>query len=603
MHSLNEPAIVPGGSRRAGRRLVRTAVAAGLLTGGLAVSAQAAQAASPVKIKHHTLTITGTAAGDKLALRLRANEPQILQIDVGDNGSADFQVNRHRFRRIRVDAGGGNDAVRIDDSNGAFTTTTPTRIDGGSGDDTLTGGSGAETLIGGSGNDVVDGKAGADKADLGDGDDRFIWDPGDGSDVVDGGLGLDALGFNGANASEQFRLSANGSRARLTRDIGNITMDLGGVEQVDVASLGGNDQLTVDDLAGTDVRTVNNDLAAAIGGATADDGADLTVVNGTDAADAIVATGHAGTAQVTGLAATVNVVHADAARDGLTVNALGGNDRVNASALTADAIGLTLDGGAGDDTLLGGAGADRLVGGDGNDTVDGNQGADVAFLGAGDDRFIWDPGDGSDIVEGQDGSDALTFNGANASEQFQVSANGSRVRFTRDVGNIVMDLDGIEQVFTEALGGADRLTVNDLSGTDTTAVHADLAGSGGADDGAQDQVLVNGTAGADVIQAAGDGVTPVSVTGLAATVEISGANAAQDQLLVGGLAGDDVIDGSRLAAQSIQFHADGGDGDDVLIGGFGNDTLLGGAGDDVLRGGPGLDTLDGGPGNNVLIQD
>jgi Ca2+-binding RTX toxin-like protein len=95
----------------------------------------------------------------------------------------------------------------------------------------------------------------------------------------------------------------------------------------------------------------------------------------------------------------------------------------------------------------------------------------------------------------------------------------------------------------------------------------------------------------------------VTVTGLAAKVDISHANAAQDQLLVNGLAGDDVIDGTALAAQSIQFHADGGDGDDVLLGGSGSDTLLGGAGDDVLIGGPGQDTLDGGPGNNVVIQD
>ena len=48
--------------------------------------------------------------------------------------------------------------------------------------------------------------------------------------------------------------------------------------------------------------------------------------------------------------------------------------------------------------------------------------------------------------------------------------------------------------------------------------------------------------------------------------------------------------------------ADGGDGDDVLIGSAGNDTLLGGAGDDVLIGGAGQDILDGGPGSNVLIQ-
>ena len=52
----------------------------------------------------------------------------------------------------------------------------------------------------------------------------------------------------------------------------------------------------------------------------------------------------------------------------------------------------------------------------------------------------------------------------------------------------------------------------------------------------------------------------------------------------------------------IQLTADGGEGDDVLIGGPGRATLFGGAGDDVLIGGGGLDILDGGSGDNVLIQ-
>jgi hypothetical protein len=33
----------------------------------------------------------------------------------------------------------------------------------------------------------------------------------------------------------------------------------------------------------------------------------------------------------------------------------------------------------------------------------------------------------------------MTFNGANIAEQFAVSANGSRARFTRDVGAVTMD--------------------------------------------------------------------------------------------------------------------------------------------------------------------
>ena len=66
--------------------------------------------------------------------------------------------------------------------------------------------------------------------------------------------------------------------------------------------------------------------------------------------------------------------------------------------------------------------------------------------------------------------------------------------------------------------------------------------------------------------------------------------------------GDDVVDGSGLAANAIPLVADGGQGDDVLIGGAGNDTLRGGDGDDVLIGGAGADVLDGGPGSNVILD-
>ena len=614
------PPVASGGGGGVGRRVARTALAAGLVAGSLAASAQAAhfpesahahRADFPVsvRVEHRTLTITGTAGNDKLALRLRAGDPRRLQVDVGDDGSANFTVRSRRFDRIVVNAGDGNDQVRIDESNGAFTTTTPTQINGQGGDDTLLGGSGAETLNGGDGNDVVDGNGGADRVTLGSGDDRFVWDPGDGSDVVDGGTGHDAMAFNGSAAAEQFRLSANGSHARFTRDIGGITMDLNAIEQVDVASVGGNDTLTVDDLTGTGVTTVNNDLAGTLGGTTAGAGTGSTIVNGTDGPDTITAAGAAGSATVTGLAATVNVVHSDPTRDQLGLFGLGGDDHIDATALQANAVQLGVDGGTGDDTITGSAGADVLRGGDGNDSVNGRQGADTVLLGAGDDQFVWNPGDGSDVVEGQDGHDTMTFNGANVNEKFDVSANGRRIRFVRDVANITMDLNGVEQIDLNALGGADQLTVNDITGTDLTEIQTNLAGSQGGDDGAADQVIVNGTPQADVIDAGGAGGN-VIVTGLQAVVGITNANAAQDTLTINGVGGDDLIrgsgnkliSGSGLAADAIGFVADGGDGDDVIIGGDGNDSLFGGPGDDILIGGPGQDILDGGTGNNVLIQ-
>src|SRR5215475_14285602 len=142
-----------------------------------------------------------------------------------------------------------------------------------------------------------------------------------------------------------------------------------------------------------------------------------------------------------------------------------------------------------------------IFGGDGNDVIDGNKGADTAELGAGDDVFVWDPGDGSDAIEGQDGFDIMRFNGAPAAEQFTLSANGPRLRFLRDVGNITMDTAGIEQVDVNALGGADLVTVDDLSGTDVGRVNVDLAGSlgGTTGDGAIDEVVMTGTAGDDLI--------------------------------------------------------------------------------------------------------
>jgi Ca2+-binding RTX toxin-like protein len=285
----------------------------------------------------------------------------------------------------------------------------------------------------------------------------------------------------------------------------------------------------------------------------------------------------------------------------LVLNANGGDDSFSATGNLAALIGITVDGGTGNDTLLGSNGIDVLLGGSGDDFVDGQQGNDVAFLGANDDTFQWDPGDGSDIVEGQDGTDDMLFNGSAANENMSVSANGGRVRFFRDVANITMDLDDVEAIRARMLGGTDNLTVNDMSGTDLDAVSPDLNATAGGDDGAADNVVVNATNGADVVDVSGTGPS-AQVAGLPALVSVSGAIAGSDRITVNALGDDDVVDASGLAANSALLTVDGGEGDDVLIGGSGNDTLLGGPGDDVLIGGPGNDTLDGGTGDNVVLD-
>ncbi len=296
------------------------------------------------KLKDGVLTIKGTRASDKIALRLQAGEPGILQVDVGDDGSADFYFERSNIAKIMVKAMAGDDLVRIDEGNGAFTDTIPTTIDGGDGNDTIVGGKGIETLLGGRGNDSIDGNGGNDLALLGPGDDTFIWDPGDGSDTVEGQAGADTMRFNGANVSEQVDLSANGTRLKFFRTQGNITMDTAGVERVDFNALGGADVVTVNDLAGTDITSVNVDLAGTLGGATGDGQPDRVVINGTNGNDSINVNGDAGGLKVSGLAATTKILHSEAANDRLEINTLAGRDTVDSGGLAAGAIQLFVDG-------------------------------------------------------------------------------------------------------------------------------------------------------------------------------------------------------------------------------------------------------------------
>jgi Ca2+-binding RTX toxin-like protein len=146
--------------------------------------------------------------------------------------------------------------------------------------------------------------------------------------------------------------------------------------------------------------------------------------------------------------------------------------------------------------------------------------------------------------------------------------------------------------------------VNDLSGTDVTEIDINLGSTigGTAGDAQPDTVTAMGTNGDDIAQVIGD-AAGVSVFGLAAQMDITGAENANDRLYISLGAGDDVIEASSVEAGAIRLTLDGGAGDDILVGGEGDDKLLGGDGDDVLIGGPGVDELDGGAGDDILITD
>ncbi|MGB3292800.1 MAG: calcium-binding protein [Phormidesmis sp.] len=275
----------------------------------------------------------------------------------------------------------------------------------------------------------------------------------------------------------------------------------------------------------------------------------------------------------------------------------------------------------GDDVIASGDGKDLIIGGGGNDAVFGGAGDDVGILGKGDDLFGWNPGDGNDRIEGGEGYDTMLFNGANVAEQIDMSAVGKRFRFFRNVANVVMDTDELEQVDFNAFGGEDIITVNDLTGTDIKQINIDLSAFGSADgDGAADTVILNGSDQADIITVSG---TPgdVTVLGLGAEIKIIGAELDRDLLVINGLAGDDIIDASNLAAGAMQLLIDGGEGNDILIGGGEDDTIIGGEGNDFVDGkggddraflgagedvflwnpGEGSDTIDGGAGYDTMV--
>jgi Ca2+-binding RTX toxin-like protein len=324
---------------------------------------------------------------------------------------------------------------------------------------------------------------------------------------------------------------------------------------------------------------------------------------------------------------------------------------------------LSIDGGAGDDRLLGGDGDDTITGGSGNDLIDGNRGSDTETGGSGNDTLQWDPGDGSDVLDGQDGSDTLQFNGSNAGEQIDVSANGARGTLHRDVADVTQDFGTIETVNVRTLGSADTVRVHDLTGTPIKTTNVDLAGFDGTPDAAADTVTLDGTDGDDSakIVPGQPGHAVLSVAGRASKVDVSGGEDL-DHFGIAGLGGNDklttdpgvtgtgvaLFDGGtgtdtatfpgtndddeigvanngafarvfRTGGTSLDVTAventivQGLEGNDTVAGqnglstltdltiqgGDGEDRLLGGDGDDTISGGDGDDLIDGNRGSDT----
>jgi hypothetical protein len=323
---------------------VAAGAAAALAVGLVAAGPAGAAPRTSASVSGDTLVVNGSSASEALALRLAAGDANTLEVDFGDDGSAEHSFDRSTFSSIEVFLRSGHDQFRVDQVNGTFTDEGLT-VDGGSGDDTLDGGDGVEVFFGSSGRDAVDGNRGNDTGILGSGEDSFRWDPGDGSDVVEGDSGTDTLDFNGAAGVENMRLSPNGDRSLFLRDAGNIRMDMDGVERLDLTTLGGVDTVTVDDMTGTDFRQADVDLSGPTGGG--DGASDTVTVTGTNRADRIDVSADGEVVDVTGLRTAVSVAGGET-MDLLQVNALGGNDEVDVDQAALDLIAVIVDLGSGE---------------------------------------------------------------------------------------------------------------------------------------------------------------------------------------------------------------------------------------------------------------
>ncbi len=238
--------------------------------------------------------------------------------------------------------------------------------------------------------------------------------------------------------------------------------------------------------------------------------------------------------------------------------------------------GVSLYGGAGDDSISGSAASDFIDGGDDDDLIAGNGGNDVISGGYGEDSLAG--GNGADGIDGGAGDDLIFgeadgdyISGGDGNDVLR--GDGHADDAAEEGGNDVM-FGGIGD--DQMLGQGGKDTMFGQEGVDL------MLGGAGSDElyGGQDNDELQGGSGIDYLYGEEGN-------------DLLFGEAGNDYLHGG--AGNDSLSGGE---DDDRLH--GAEGDDQLSGGVGDDMLTGGAGADHLDGGAGKDSLDGGDGNDQL---
>lgn len=289
-----------------------------------------------------TNTVTVSLAGTRIAVA-----------DIGRSGGKSIQITTDGSCTVARQSGScpaagvTSIAISTGDQNDRITQSTsiPSRLMGGAGNDTLNGGPGDDVLIGEGGADILNGRDGRDTADY-----SARTAP---VSVSLNGTADDGEAGEGDNVGSDVEILVGGS---------------------------GDDQLAGDDADNVLLGNAGNDiLGAGAGNDQLDGGAGDDTLAGGDGADVLTGGDGNDTANYSSSNVGVRVVLDGKPGDG----GPGENDSVD----TENVIG-----GGGDDVLIGNAGPNGLAGGGGNDRLLGGKGADA-----------FDGGPGDDIIQSLDG--------------------------------------------------------------------------------------------------------------------------------------------------------------------------------------------------------
>ena len=254
----------------------------------------------------------------------------------------------------------------------------------------------------------------------------------------------------------------------------------------------------------------------------------------------------------------------------------------------------TLMGGDGDDDLRGGGGNDSLHGEDGNDVLWGEAGADDMFGGMGNDSFVVD--NAGDTIhellnEGTDTAYAYVNHTLADHVEQGVQLGSASLLNGNALDNVMLAQDGGATL--NGLDGHDALYAstgnNTLNGGNGNDLHVSGSGIETMQGGMGDDMYRIG-AGDIVVELAGQG-NDVVFTGLASYT-------LTDHVEYGVLEG-----GTELIGNGLDNALLGDDGANTLSGMSGNDLIGGGAGSDMIQGGLGMDTIQTGADDDTIIYD